>query len=768
MVAATEALSAGPEAIRSSMIRRGATLARGDSRILVEGDGAVRILQSLSERRAIFGRCQVQFSKLQAGILVGAPKLDWSVRLTPTFAHFSGRVFDLEAAQVLEFSPFSNSGYLRRVRVRNAGSSSARLRLACLSDPTAAHFRDSANSWGSLGVNAFNRESHIVLDEISNPRPARVIGCSPSPSTFFMTTDRAKAAEALRADDLPEPTAGMSGQVIVLSFHEMVLAPSESRDIVFYSLYSPTKLEEVLSAFGRVQGEINPPPKTAMRFACSSSRITEVFDWACSAMEGSSYEPDLLDRLEVLRGLEYVDPASAEATMLESKGASLKSGLLWHSADRAKPGSLESSILLASFSRHLDVFGDKRRARQVYPFLRRMANALASLQKEGRVELDEALPQGWRRRVGTGYPSGVVPEVSLAVAASLSSFSRVSHLLGRGEDAARFREKSELIAESVAKTLVDDRGVLALCMSGDRLRTEPTIDIAVACYRNPALSKIASSGIPMLLEKDFGTDYGPRTVPTSNRMYFHGSYGQGQLGGYWTRAALAFACLIYAVGLSGMGSLIVEKVANLVTKDAPNLGGVPGEFPYWVDVDGKETHGEKSDPVAAARFVQALVEGELGLDASAVPSFSPPALSAIKWLLARDIWVGERVTLFVGRKGEKVYSFGTCQRTGLDGGHRFARSEQVEVVPRGAHSVSFFGPGQVVCVGNSSNTAVAARVTLAPKSPGLSKRLMTPLEEFDSSNRSWNKIGSLRVSPSITFDAPLGPGDWKAYRVSND
>jgi hypothetical protein len=752
-------------------MKRTVVLARGDFRMLVDGDGVVRALQSLSEGRLLFGRSQLYFSKVQAGIVVGAQRPDWSVRLTPTSAHLSGRIFDvLEVAQTFEFPSSSCVGYLRRLRVRNSGGQPVRLRVTCLFDPTAAHFREPSSPWGSLGVNAFNRESHVAMDEISEPHPARVIGCCPVPSRFFMTTDRAKVTELLQGDDLPESIAGMSGQVLILSFHELEVTPSESREFVFASLYSSKRLEEVLSEFGRLQSEGYPSYKKEAPLVCSSPRVSETFGWACSSMEGAQYGEDLLDSLEVLRGLEYIDPAAAEAVVGKSRVAVLKDGFLRHSEDRARPGPLETSLFLAAVSRHLVLTNDRRAARQAYAFLRRAANALVFLQRGGSMQLDQAVPQGWRRFVRSGYPCGEVPEVSLATADALSCFARVSHLLGKGEDAARFREKSELIADGVSKVLVDDRGLLGLSVdSSGKMRSEDTIDMAVACYRNPVLRKSASSAIHRLLEKDFETEYGPRTVPTSNRMYFHSAYGHGQLGGFWTRGALAFACLTYAIGLSGIGSLSLEKVSRLVTEDTPSLGGVLGEFPYWVDVEGREARGEKSDSVSGSRFVQAVVEGELGLEVSGnTPSFNPPGLSTIKWLLARDLWAGERITLFVGRSGESVYSFGNCQRAGLEGGQKFAKCEQVDVSPSGVHAMSFFGPGQVVCVGNSSPTPIKAHVGLAPRASGLSKQLFAPLEEFEPSNSTWNKVGSLRVSPMMTFDAPIGPSDWKAYRLSND
>jgi hypothetical protein len=770
MVAAAEALSPGAQSFRSLALKRPVALTKRDSRLLVDCEAAVRSLDSLSERRVIFGRGQAYLYKVQAGVVVAAQRPDWRVLLTPASLRFSGRVFEsIDVVQELEFSCPLSSGYLRKMKLHNAGAYHMNLRIICLSDPAAAHFRDRVDQWGSLGVNAFNRESHVAMDEVSEPHPARVIGCAPAPVKLYMTTDRGRAAELLQAGDLPEATAGMTGHVLVLSMHEFELAPSESKEILFASLYSPRKLEEVLSDFGRLQSASSASGQEESQFECSSAHVAEAYAWARASLEGVQFGGDLLDLIESLRGLAYADSSALEAATERTKRLVLRDGTIGHPADGTKAGVLEASLFLSAISRRVSIAGDKKRARQLYPLMRRMAKALSARSKDGALRLDPGVPHGWRRLLGSGYPSGELAEVSLAASTALSDLARVSAILGKGEDSAKFRETSELIAHHVAKALVDDRGFLCPNIdSSGRLVHDETVDMAVACYRGNARSSVASSSVHRLLEKDFETDYGPRTVPTSNRVCFHSSYGQGQLGGYWTRAALAFSCLSYSAGLGGMGSLSLEKVSGLVTGDWPQLGGSPGEFPYWVDVEGKEAHGVGSDPVAASRFIQAVVEGELGLSCSASPpAFSPPALSTIRWALARDVCAGEKVSIFVGRAAGKAFAFASCKQARVEGGLRFADCARVDASPMFTHGASFIGPGQVVCVGNASHVPVKAHLVFAARSPGLSRRLSTPLEQFEPASRGWSKVGSLRVSSTMSLDVPLGPEDWKVFRVSD-
>jgi hypothetical protein len=771
MAAATTSIPAGAQGFRSSALKRPVAISRGDSKLFVDGDGAVCSLDSFSEGRSLFGRGQLYFYKLQAGVTVPAPRIDWSMQLSPNSVRLSGRFFDgIEVVQSFGFVSHSAVGYVRKLRVRNAGTSRVVLRLVCLSDPTAAHFRSSPDSWGSLGINAFNREGRVAMDEISEPHSARVIGTIPSPTRSYMTTDRNRATELLQEGDLPEETAGMSGQVLVLSVHELELAPSESEEVVFASLYGPGKLEEALTAFNKLTPADAFPLLGEPPLACSSPGVAETFTWASATIGRARFENDLLDRLDATRGAEYVDPQIVEEIVADARGLVDRGGFLGHSQDPSKPGFLETSLLISAASRHLAVVGDKKAARKPYALLKKMAGALAARSRDGAVRLEPGLPQGWRRSVKTGYPAGEVPEVSLATASAFHDLGLVSALLDRGEDAAAFRERSELIAEGVARRLRDQRGLL--CSGTDsagKVLQGETVDMAVACYRNAGLRSVASSAVHRLLEDDFETEYGPRTVPTSNRTYYHGAYGQGQLGGYWTRAALSLACLSYAVALPGVGSLLLEKVSRLVTEDALKFGGTPGEFPFWLDIEGKEAHGDGSDPVAASRFVEALVEGELGFEVfRGVPCFDPPKLSTIKWVLARDIWAGERVSVFVGRASGRAVAFACCRRAEVKSGQKFESWEAAEASPRGTHALSFYGPGQVVCVGNSSSSPVRAHVDFPGRAPGLTSKLSTPLEEFDPAGETWSKIGSLRVSPRMGFDVPLGPGEWKAFRVSNN
>ncbi|MDA4127668.1 MAG: hypothetical protein OK452_10800 [Thaumarchaeota archaeon] len=770
MGVALEAVPGRAQGLRSSNLKRPLVLRMRSLRILVDSDGSVRSMDSLAEGRSLFGFEQAWIYKLQAGIVVQAQRQDLLVRPTPRSVAFSCRVFDaIDVAQTLEFFRGGSSGYLRHIRLKNASQGQIRLRIIDISDPTAAQFGENSGRWGSLGVNAFNRESHVAMDEVSDPPSARVVGATPSPSKFYMTTDRSRAQDLQSAGELPDPTAGMSGQVLVLSSHDIDLAPGEIKELTFASIYNPLKLEAALSAFGVVQkGERQSSPR-GFFIACSDEAVTDSAAWATSATDGSRYSSSRLDRYEGLRALSHSDPQATLDILTETKSIIRKDGSLPHSSDSTRPGILETAVFLQGASSHLILAQDKKLSRSFYPLAKKLATYLLDSSKEYKILTDKSMPQGWRRFLGRGYPTGEIPEVSLAVAAALAAASKVARSLSKSEDAGRFAERAAMISEGVKSRLVDDRGYLALCRdSSGRLRNDETIDMAMACYRYPFNPSAEQAEAHRLIEKDFDTPYGPRCVPDSNRVYFNRTYGRGQLGAVWPRAALAHASLCYRVGMAGIGGLTVKKVAKLVIGDVVRLGGSPGEFPQWVDTDRGEAHGDDSDCVAASRFIEVLMQGELGMPSSPErASLTPPDSSVLGWVIASDFWAGGPSTAFVGRAAGKAHLFFSGGRIESKSGNKFTDSEQVDLAAKGVYAVSFFGPGQVICLGNSTSSAARVAVNFSPRAADLSKHLSVPLEAYDPAKESWTKTGSLRVLPTMTFEASLGPNEWKAFRVSS-
>ncbi len=754
----------------SASIRGPIVLRHRDERLAVDSDGSVAHLESVSERRLLFGRDALNLFKVQAGIKVRAQRPEWRFAITPRAITFSGRVLGaLDITQTIGFLE-GTLGMSRRALLRNAGTSALRVRLISLHDPTSANFRAEGDPWGSIGLNAFNRTGHVAMDEFADPPSARVIGSYPGPKSIFMSTDRAKVGDVLQSGEFPDPTTGLSGQVVLLLMHEFDLAPQESRSVNTVSVFNPSKLEEALSEFDRAAG----PPAQALAkrpaSACSNPIVASALGWARAGLEGAEFEVDLLERLESLPGLTYANPEAARRLIEGTKQLVRRDGSLPHSRASTEPGYLESALYAAYASEFGLLTGDKKLAKSLYSTLRKTATFLAGSAERDVLIAGPTAPQGWRRRLGRGFPSGEVAEVTLSVIAGLAAFSSLARIAGKSEDSARFREKAELMANSLGRRLVDESGYLALNVdSRGAVQKAETIDQAVGSYRYSLGRGVSSGIVHRLLDKDFETGFGPRTVPTSNRIFFNSSYGDGQLGGYWTRAALAHIILSYATDYAGIGSLGLQKVSKLVTEDVVGFGGVPGSFPRWIDLERRESKGRGSDQVSASRFVESVVRGELGLsrDKEGI-RIDPPLSSNLAWLMVDGIWLGEQATVFVGRSAQGRFVLAKSSKVRVEGGESLSGYEPLSETDAAPFVATFYGPGQYVCAGNSSVRPVHTNVSFQPRDPGLLKHLSGHLEELDQRNLTWQRSASIRVSPKMTMELSLGPGEWKVFRVSTN
>ena len=764
----TEAHQAPSEEYRAPSLKKPLTLRRRNLRLSLDPDGSVRFLESLSERRLLFGREQIALYRGKAGILLQAQRPEWRLRLTPYRSTFSAIVFEsIECETSVGILPGGTEGYYRAVSFRNRASAPAKLRMICLQDPTAAHFRDSQFAWGSLGVNAFNRSTHVALDEVASPPSARVLGSKPGPRLFYMTTDRGKAADLIAAGELPEQTAGMTGQVVVLCQYDIEIPAGGDVGLTMLAVYDQSKLETALSNFDRLIDSQLKEDTPEFEVASSSPNLTAAASWAVSALEGASYEPDSLDRYEVLRSLSFVDPGSAKTIIEDAKAKIAADGSIGHSSDPSMPGLLETSLLLEGCCTVGALSSEKKYARSIYSTARRLAGYLRSSSPGGVVKTGNALAQGWRRRIGKGYPTGEIPEVSLAVASALKAASILASRVKKQEEAGKWEESSRLAVQAVKERMVDDRGVLSLSLEGDRMRTDETVDQAVACYRFSPGSEIESHIVRRLLEKDFECGWGPRTIPASNRTYFNPSYGEGQLGGYWTRAALAHAIAAYKAGLAGIGNIELESIARLPAQEAPKLGGAPGEFPYWIDPQRREAHGQGSDPVSASRFLEALIRGEIGLELGIAGLEAKPSKgSRLKWILISGLCAGKRACVFVGRAAGATFAFVGLPDCRVDGGWSFSGSERATAGEGAIAAASFHAPGQTICVGNSSDASVRSKVSFTAREPSLSRHLSVRLERLEPKTNSWENFSTVRVLSPMSFEVALGPLEWSAFRLS--
>jgi hypothetical protein len=781
----------------NSQLKRALFLSRGPLRLKVETDASVSFLYSSDAGRLLSGRGAVELFKVQAGLLVPLRQKEMKVRLlSTTSVEFSYRPPDgLQFSSTISLARGPPDGYVRRVSMANRSVAPARVRALTICDPTSLNFRKERDPPGEIGLNAFNRGDHVVMDDVGDTAGARVVGLNPRPSIIYMTRERQRALDLLSTGELPENISGLSGPVMVLAQQDVDLPPGGSAELCMATLYDGASLGAALarlpdllgvapaaSARGATGGDGAGPgthdpedQEAGPVFRCSSPAVSSAYLWAKSALHSIEGEEDEFERLSAGVALGLLRPDYFEHEFDALRGGQRKDGSLARQGS-AEQGVLETALFVMNSCVYLSQKGDVKLTKRWYPSLKKAGAALAAAARGGLVQTNASRPEGWRRRLETGFPTGVTSEVNLIVARALNELAAAAYAAGRGTDSAGFRDANVKMVSSINERLKDPKtGNLVLNIDPKgRVHPEVTADQAVGLYYYPYDHNLASSAVQRMLEKDFESGLGPRCVPTSNPLYYHPTYGEGQLGSCWTRVALSHALLAYDSGYPSIGGLQLEKVARVVYADWEKYGGAPGEFPYWfVEGERRLVGGSGSDPVAAARFVEAVVFGELGVTRTPQgPKLSPPSGSQLRWASMHALTLGESGSLFVGRSSGRVVLIASSHHpVGAEGLLRFAGCRRL-ATPAPVEALAFWDESSMlICAGTSEGWVPGSgphSFTLTvPLAAGLfSSSLYVDLQEFNKDARLWNGPERRRLQGDLQIRVELVPGEWSAYRLA--
>ena len=115
-----------------------------------------------------------------------------------------------------------------------------------------------------------------------------------------------------------------------------------------------------------------------------------------------------------------------------------------------------------------------------------------------------------------------------------------------------------------------------------------------------------------LLEPDFVTPVGLRTISTADSWYFP-SHGFGLLGGVWPDLTLWFAVALARNGAYRHAVHFLEAIyASMEAGTARNT--VPGQFGEWFDGGSLTNRGMYLSPWTGAKYLWAVAETVCGID----------------------------------------------------------------------------------------------------------------------------------------------------------
>jgi hypothetical protein len=147
-----------------------------------------------------------------------------------------------------------------------------------------------------------------------------------------------------------------------------------------------------------------------------------------------------------------------------------------------------------------------------------------------------------------------------------------------------------------------------------------------------------------LMESDFTTPIGLRTISTADGWYFP-SHGFGLLGGIWPDLTLWFAVALARNGAHREAAHWLEAVYETMEGGAAR-NTVPGQFAEWFDGGSLTNRGMYLSPWTSAKYLWAVAETVCGLDGyrtSGRPHIAPLLPADWTWTAAvRVHWGGRR------------------------------------------------------------------------------------------------------------------------------
>ncbi len=161
-----------------------------------------------------------------------------------------------------------------------------------------------------------------------------------------------------------------------------------------------------------------------------------------------------------------------------------------------------------------------------------------------------------------------------------------------------------------------------------------------------------------LLEADFVTPVGLRTISTADAWYFP-SYGYGLLGGIWPDLTLWFAVSLARDGFVEECVHFLDIVyATMEVGSARNT--VPGEFGEWFDGGSLANRGMYLSPWTSAKYLWAVAETVGGLNGyrtSGRPHLVPMRPQGWNWVAAARVhWGGKRCSYVIDLVHQRIYA----------------------------------------------------------------------------------------------------------------
>ena len=265
----------------------------------------------------------------------------------------------------------------------------------------------------------------------------------------------------------------------------------------------------------------------------------------------------------------------------------------------------------------------------------------------------------WRNVIPEYQLNGAVTEINAECYMALYLASRTAEVLGKEEDAARFREEALALKENINSQLVSEQtGLYLLNIDYHGVRHHDlTGDMIFPVLFGVATDEMKERVLATLSGPEFWTEYGVRTVAPGQPNY-DPELGLHLLGGVWPNLT---AWVAYA-GRIDRPDLVVEAMRNIfriseVPEPIAFKNVVPGQFPERLHGENFQSRGMALSPWMPPTYLWLAMDGLLGFRPSIDRLIVQPHLPE-SWQ-----WVAVRNFPYAGVSHSLFYYLGTLYST---------------------------------------------------------------------------------------------------------
>ncbi|GAC1532679.1 MAG: hypothetical protein NVS2B8_21550 [Vulcanimicrobiaceae bacterium] len=265
----------------------------------------------------------------------------------------------------------------------------------------------------------------------------------------------------------------------------------------------------------------------------------------------------------------------------------------------------------------------------------------------------------WRNIIPYYTLDGAVTEINAECVFALEAAAMLCAVAGDHAHWETYAREAETLREKMMAHLFNaDTGAFVLNYDKDgNYQDNFTADEIFPVLFNVADSEQRRAILARLMESDFTTPVGLRTISTADSWYFP-SHGFGLLGGIWPDLTLWFAVALARNGFENEGAHWLEAIYATMEEGA-RRNAVPGQYAEWFDGGSLTNRGMYMSPWTGAKYLWAVAETVCGLDGyrtSGRPHFSPRLPEGWTWTAGVRVRLnGGRCTYVIDRASETIY-----------------------------------------------------------------------------------------------------------------